>query len=145
MADTLRLLTTSSRDWCKPLVMWNVFTECHAWARDQGKTLVIVHGDAPGGDQIASLFAQITPGCRNEPHPADWEGPCGDRCKAGHRRKDRRGRDYCPAAGNYRNTAMVALGADRGAAFIRAGSPGATHCARIAGRAGIPVRKYTDG
>lgn len=120
--------------------MWNVFTECHAWARGQGKTLVIVHGDAPGGDQIAALFAQATPGCENEPHPADWEGPCRDRCKPGHRRKGKHGREYCPAAGNYRNEEMVACGADRAAAFIRAGSAGASNCARLAKKAGIPTR-----
>ena len=143
MPGTSRLLWTASRDWTDPLLMWNVLDECAAWARGQGATLVIVHGDAPGGDMFAKLYGQITDGCEHEPHPADWEGPCRDRCKAGHRRKDRRGREYCPAAGNYRNELMVGLGADRGAAFIRARSSGASNCARLAEDAGIPVRRYT--
>ena len=144
MADTMRLLWTASRDWTDPLLMWNVLNECHQWAREQGKTLVIVHGDAGGGDQFAKLYGLITIGCEQEPHPADWAGPCRDTCKPGHRRKDRHGRDYCPAAGNYRNEEMAALGADRGAAFIKARSAGASNCARLAEKASIPTRRFTD-
>ena len=32
MADTLRLLWTSSRDWLDSLRMWNVLNECHSYA-----------------------------------------------------------------------------------------------------------------
>ena len=121
-----------------------VLDECREWARGRGKTLVIIHGDAGGGDQIAKLYALLTPGVEQEPHPASWEGPCNPRrCQPGHRRTNRRGREYCPAAGDYRNEEMVATGADRGAAFIRAQSPGASNCARLAERADIPTRKYT--
>jgi hypothetical protein len=144
MGDTLRLLWTASRDWTDPLKMWNVLSECHVWAREQGKTLICVHGDAPGGDMICKLFAQITPGVEEEAHPADWEGPCRDRCKPGHRRKNKRGRAYCPAAGNYRNEEMAALGGDRAAAFIYDRSPGASHGASEFKKAGIPTRRYTD-
>lgn len=143
MTETVRLLWTASRDWTDPLKMWNVLNEHHWRAREQGKTLVIVHGDAPGGDQIAKLYAQITIGCEDEPHPADWEAPCRKRCKPAHRRRDRRGRDYCPMAGHYRNEEMVALGAGKAEAFIKDRSRGASGCADLAAKAGIEVRRFT--
>lgn len=144
MADPLVLIWTASRDWTDPVRMWDVLNECRDWAHAQGRTLVIRHGDAPGGDQIAKLYGEITEGCVQDPHPADWEGPCrGDpRCKPGHRRTDKRGRDYCPMAGIYRNEdELVSPGGDRCAAFIKAKSPGASNCARLAEKAGIPTRR----
>jgi hypothetical protein len=138
----LRLLWTASRDWADPLLMWNVLNACHRWARDQDRALIVVHGDAPGGDQIAKLFGVLTAGCEHEPHPAGWEDPCRETCRPGHRRVGKSGRDYCPAAGNYRNQRMVTLGADRAAAFIRDRSRGASDCADRAEKAGIPVRRY---
>lgn len=145
MGETLRLLWTASRGWKDPLLMWQVLDECLAWARERGKTLVIVHGDADGGDMIGKLYGLVTPGAEQEAHPADWEGPCQDRCKPGHRRKNRRGREYCPMAGSYRNEMMIGLGADRCAAFIWDGSHGASNCASGAERAGIPTRRYVNG
>jgi hypothetical protein len=145
VTDTGRLIWTASRSWTDPVLMWEVAGECLEWARSQGKALVIVHGDAPGGDQIAKLFGEIIPGCQHEPHPADWEGPCRDdpRCKPGHRRKDRAGRDYCPMAGIYRNEdKLIGPGGDRCAAFIKARSRGASNCAALAEKAGIPTRRY---
>jgi hypothetical protein len=140
---TVRLLWTASRDWADPLCMWKVLNECQTWAGDLGKTLVIVHGDGPGGDQIGKLYGLVTSGCEEESHPADWEGPCRDRCRPGHRRRGRGGRDYCPAAGNYRSEDMVTLGAHRAAAFIRARSNGASYCAALAEAAGVATRRYT--
>ena len=145
MGEPFRLLWTASRDWVKPREMWTVLGGFHSYASGKGRILVIVHGDAPGGDMIGKLFGQITEGAEEEAHPADWEGPCRETCEPGHRRKDKHGRYYCPAAGMYRNEEMVALGAARCAAWIRARSPGASRCALLAQRSGIETRRFTDG
>lgn len=48
-------------------------------------------------------------------------------------------------AGFARNAEMVALGADLCVAFYKqgAGNKGTDHCASLAGKAGIPVRRVT--
>jgi hypothetical protein len=145
MPDTVVLVVTASRDWDQPVLMWTALGECLEWARSLGKTLIVRHGGAPGGDQLASLFAQITPGCVNDPYPADWEGPCQNRdgrCPPGHRRRNKRGREYCPMAGHYRNEDMVAAGLDRGLACIKDRSRGAAGCAELMKDAGVKPRIY---
>ena len=72
----LRVLVSASRSWRKPLDIWTTLGHCLTEAQRQGKTLVVVHGDADGGDQIAKLFGQVHEGAVDEPHPADWDGPC---------------------------------------------------------------------
>lgn len=86
-----------------------------------------------------------------ERHPAEWDAPCRGTCRPGCRRRRRDGTGYCSAAGGYRNTKMVTLGADRclAAAMLctdprhRSRPPhnthGATDCKDKAWQAGIPV------
>lgn len=71
---------------------------------------IIAHGNAPGLDRLAGEAAKRK-GFEIREFPADWEGPCRDTCKAGHRRQRRSGGDYCPAAGVFRNQEMLDSGA----------------------------------
>jgi YspA, cpYpsA-related SLOG family len=103
---------------------------------------VLVSGACPkGADAICERVWEGWGGLV-ERHPADWEGPCRDTCKPGHRKPDRQGGTYCPAAGNYRDAEMVAEGAEAAEAFIHAGSHGASTTAELAERAGIPVNRH---
>ena len=125
---TYRVLVTGSRTWNDRELIRDTLD---ALLAEHG-TLTVVHGAAStGADTTAqgwaldrrhqSSYGAVTP----EPHPADW-------------------RRYGRAAGFRRNAAVVALGADLCLAFIRNGSHGATHCADLAERAGIPVRRFTE-
>lgn len=51
-----------------------------------------------------------------EIHPTDWKAPCRETCGRNHR-IPRNSSSYCPAAGDYRNLDMIALGARKCLAF----------------------------
>lgn len=121
---TLRVLVTGSRTWNEPD---RVRAVLDALLSKAPAGMTVVHGACPrGADRHAAEWARqrADQGVTEEPHPADW---------ARHGRR----------AGPDRNAAMVALGADRCAAFIRDDSPGASHCARTAELAQIPTHRYT--
>jgi hypothetical protein len=83
---------------------------------------------------------------RLESFPAYWEGPCRPECHHGPRAVWR-GRSICPAAGPYRNGAMVAAGADQGlgALHSRTPSPGSKDCLIQMFKAGIPIEIVVQG
>ncbi|WP_435279134.1 DUF2493 domain-containing protein [Streptomyces sp. 1222.5] len=145
---TYRILVTGSRDWTDH----NLVRDALANAIYQHTPAVIVHGACPtGADAIASWWARSYRhlSVTEEAHPADWDH-CTDRCLQGHRKQKRPDDtahpgvcdDYCPAAGPRRNRELIRLGADVCLAFIKGGSRGASHTARLAEQAGIPVRRW---
>ena len=122
-----RILVTGSRDWADlDCTYANLAT-----AVFQHVPAVIVHGACPtGADAQAAWWVRMhghTLGVTEERHPANWRPGA---------KRDR-------SAGFRRNAEMVALGADLCLAFIRNGSPGASHTARLAEAAGIPTRRIT--
>jgi hypothetical protein len=130
-----RILVTGSRDWSDGPTIWKSLAETvRALPYEQG--LLIVHGACPtGADQMADEWGRGY-GATIETHRAEDFGPW-------------------PRCGPLRNRHMVSLGADRCLAFIgpctspRCRKPrphpshGASHCADLAEKAGIPVRRFT--
>ena len=119
-----RILVTGSRDWPDDdeQLPWELGLATGEGTRD-GRRVVIVHGACPtGADALADRLSRDH-GFDVEAHPADWE---------------RHGK----AAGPIRNREMVDAGADVCLSFILDASPGATGCADMAERAGIPVRRF---
>jgi hypothetical protein len=113
-----RILVTGSRNWTD----LHTIAEALQRVAGPGPGTTLVHGGAPGADTVAAHIAHSA-GWTIEAFPADW---------------DRFGQ----GAGPIRNAAMVKAGADHCLAFIRDESRGATGCARLAERAGIPVTYY---
>jgi len=120
-----RVLVTGSRDWTDFLAIDKALGAEQGLAALDARPLVVVHGGALGADRMAHAWAKKN-GVAYERHPALW----------------RANGIYNPQAGLVRNRAMVNLGADVCLAFIRSGSRGASHCARLAEEAGIPVNYY---
>lgn len=138
----MRILLTGGRDWPYRLTVVQALLHVSAFAWD-GETVTVAHGDAArGADRYGAEFCQDRPGWVAEPVPADWEGPCDTGCRPGHRKRNRDGREYCPAAGTRRNLVLVARGADVCAALATRWDSGTGHCARAAREAGIPVIDY---
>lgn len=114
--NTKRILVTGSRDWDD---ISTIFDSLRYLMSKWGTDIVVVHGGARGADTIAGQWAQVQ-FVQEEIHLADWD-------KHGKR------------AGFIRNAEMVALGADVCLAFIKNESKGATMCAELAEKAGIPL------
>lgn len=123
MSGTFRVLITGSRSWTDEQAIRDALASVISLQGPENVT--VVHGAASrGADAIADRVATSWGGGLTvERHPADWA---------------RFGR----SAGFRRNADMVALGADLCLAFILDGSPGASHTADLAEKAGIPTRRY---
>lgn len=146
VAEPYKILVTASRSWHDPLRMWKWLDRQYYHAVDAGHRLVVViHGDADGGDQIGKLWGQVTNGAHEEGYPANWSGPCQQRCQIGHRRKTRNGEWFCPAAGMYRNEFMVdTVRPNIVGAFIHQFSSGASGCASYAESMGVKVERFRE-
>jgi YspA, cpYpsA-related SLOG family len=113
-----RILITGSRTWTDAETIRAAIRQAALRCPDA----VVVHGAAHGADRLAGAAARAL-GLQEEQHPARWD-------------------EHGKAAGFIRNREMVQLGADVCLAFIKDGSRGATHCAALAEKTGIPVRRF---
>ena len=134
---------TGSRKWPNPQLLEDTLTQVWHDALANGFTgIELMHGCAEGADTIGHEWAFRT-GFLIREFPADWNGPCGSECPPGHRRRNRRGSEYCPLAGHRRNQQMVD---ERPVLFVAASyrnSSGTADCVRRARAAGIPVHTIT--
>jgi hypothetical protein len=136
----MRVLVTGSRSWTDTSIIRDALAQ--VWSPRN----ILVHGACPtGADALADECWQHWGG-RVERHPSETVyQPCREDCRHGARRRDRRGRSYCPAPPQRRNKRMISAGADLCLAFVQGVSSGAMATARLARRAGIPVRLYRVG
>lgn len=132
---------TGSRRWTDvQLLEDTLYQTWHDALANSYTGIELMHGCAEGADTFGDQWAKRNGILRRE-RPADWEGPCGPECQPGHRRRNRRGLDYCPLAGHRRNQQMVD---ERPVLFVAAqvhGSTGTADCMRRAKAAGIPVHR----
>lgn len=133
------ILVTGSRTWDDKTPISRLLQQTF----DQSGQTTVIHGACPkGADRIARdlvrAWAHDGWPVREQGIPARW-AECAATCRAGHRRTRDSGTTWCPSAGHRRNALMVAKEPAICLAFIRAGSAGATGCAELAERAGIPT------
>lgn len=119
MSQPSRVLVTGSRTWEDCAAIREALAS--VWHRDA----VLVSGACSQGADALAEACWTHWGGQVERHPADWKR-------------------YGRSAGIRRNTEMVSLGADVCLAFIRNASPGASHAAQLAERAGIPTRRVVS-
>ena len=115
----MRVMVTGSRKWRDREAIRTALADIHA------VQVTLIHGDAPGADQIAASEASLTYGWDVVPYAADWE---------------RLGQ----AAGPVRNQEMVDTKPDVVFAFPGPGSVGTWDAVRRAQRAGIRVEVFGE-
>jgi hypothetical protein len=123
----MRVLVTGSRTWEAVDVIRTALDILAKEAFAIDEELTVVHGACPkGADAIADEWAREKGRhwpIHAERYPANW-------------------RDDGHSAGFKRNARMVQAGADLCLAFIHHRSKGASHCANLAEREGITVRRF---
>lgn len=117
MPTPYRVLVTGSRTWRHPDDITTILDAMLSAHPNHAGTpihhgLVVVHGGAPGVDELAETWAR-TNHVRSEVHHAQWD-------------------IHGKAAGLRRNLEMARRGANICFAFIRDASKGASHCAAAA-------------
>jgi hypothetical protein len=119
----MRLLITGSRTWTDAHTIYWTF---HAWWIAMGKphNPTLVSGACPKGADALCEYIWERNGWEVERHPADWS--------------------IGRAAGFIRNKAMVDSKPDFCIAFIKDGSKGASHTAKLAEDARIPTLRITE-
>lgn len=144
------LLLTGSQTWSYLQAIVTVLRLYIRHAFDHGQRLTVIHGDADrGADALAKMWITrhrlLGWPVDQELFPADWAGPCrAGVCPPGHRKRRRRdGREYCPMAGIIRNLVMLDQRPRWVEGFVRAGSPGTTHCVRQARARAIATHATT--
>jgi hypothetical protein len=137
---TIRILFTVARGYRDKTAMRDIVSLIHA----HRPNAVLVHGDCPEGDQdVAAIWRELGGG--DEPHPADWYGPCRPQCRPRHRRI-KNGKEFCPAAGPYRNHEMFGpQPIQETHALLAPGSRGARDTAEMSSRLGIPTFAWPLG
>lgn len=136
----MRILITGSRTWDDADYIWKVLDELLTQSDSDGRLLELWHGACTkGADAHADAWARerVSEGRRVlvGRFLAKWRNDAGD---------------FDRTAGFTRNREMVELltpeyaARDKRAchAFIREHSAGATHCANLAAKAGIPVIRH---
>jgi hypothetical protein len=138
------VLLTGSRSWPDPQLLEDTLLDVwHDAVQDGWDGIELMHGHADrGADAIGDAWA-IRNGVAYRRRPADWSGPCAATCPPGHRRRNRRGAEYCPLAGHRRNQQMVDEQPILVVAASHNRSSGTADCARRAEAASIPVYPIT--
>lgn len=138
----MRILVTGSRTYDKAYIVGAILGAVVGQLPEK-ESVTIIDGGAHGLDSIAGDWGKAYEGIYHERFPARWGASCGADCKPGHRRKNGAGKEYCPAAGNYRNQEMVDSGVDLCLAFKddygRGKSRGTEDACARAKAAGIPT------
>ena len=145
----MRVLVTASRKWSEPRIIEGYLEDLYQWWLDQhpgpAERFIVVHGKARGGDTIAMEWVQQRrrwdQRIDHEPHPADWNTPCGEHCH--HQRRRRDGTTFYACAGYVRNQEMVDSNIDVCMGFPLDG-PGTPGCLELA-RDVAETYRYADG
>lgn len=124
------ILITGSRTWSdRQAIRWAL----ESWSARLTGPITLLSGACPRGADLIAEQEAARLGMEIVRMPADWSRPCGVNCHHGGRGE----RDVCRAAGNIRNSEMVATGPDLCLGFPTSNGTGTQDCLRKAVRAGI--------